>query len=189
MALVDAEGPEAFSFRTLAARLGCQAMSIYHYFPSKAHLFEALVDQLIDEAMGFDCAGTWQDQLRAAALSYRRMALAHPGMYLYFSTFRLNSRKGMGFLERLLRILEEAGLPDEARARHFRILGHYLVGACLDDVLRGPASSQPLGFEEARQTFPALMAVGPHFVADRQRDTFDAGIALLTAAMERDIRA
>lgn len=187
MALVDADGPEAFSFRTLAAGLGCQAMSIYHYFPSKAHLFEALVDVLIAEAMAYEDLGNWQTRLRAAAQAYRRMALRHPGMFLYFASFRLNSRAGLGFLERMLRILQDAGLPPEPRARHFRILGHYLMGACLGDAVRGPASSHPVPFEEARQAFPGLMAVGPHLVADRQGETFLAGLSLLIQAIERDV--
>ena len=42
MALVDEGGIDALSFRTLAARLRCQAMSLYHYYPSKQHLIDAL---------------------------------------------------------------------------------------------------------------------------------------------------
>jgi AcrR family transcriptional regulator len=44
LALIDEQGLAAFSTRKLGERLGCQAMSIYHHFPSKQHLLDALVD-------------------------------------------------------------------------------------------------------------------------------------------------
>lgn len=187
MTLIDADGLEAFSFRILAARLGCQAMSIYHYFPSKAHLCEALVDVLIAEAMDYPDTGPWPDRLRAAAGAYRKMAQRHPGMFMYFSSFRLNNRAGLDFLERTLAILAAAGLEPQAQARHFRILGHYLVGACLDEVVKGPSATHPVPFEEARLAYPGLMAVGPYFAGDRQKATFEAGIDLLIAGIEADL--
>jgi AcrR family transcriptional regulator len=191
IALIDSEGLESFSFRMLAARLGCQAMSIYHYFPSKAHLFEALVDILIAEAVDYPEAGTWQDRMRAAAGAYRKMALRHPGFFLYFGTFRLNNRSGLGFLERILRIFEASGLAAEHRARHFRIMGYYLVGACIDETIgyaKGPSATNPVPFEEARRDFPAIMAVGPYFGVERHKQTFDAGIDILIAGIEADLK-
>ena len=50
MALVDREGLEALSTRRLGDELGCEAMSIYHHFPSKAYLMDALVDMMLTDA-------------------------------------------------------------------------------------------------------------------------------------------
>ncbi len=50
MALVDREGLPALSTRRLGDELGCEAMSIYHHFPNKAHLMDALVDLMLAEA-------------------------------------------------------------------------------------------------------------------------------------------
>src|SRR4051812_19892706 len=47
MALVDRDGLQALSTRRLGDELGCEAMSIYHHFPSKAHLMDALVDLML----------------------------------------------------------------------------------------------------------------------------------------------
>src|SRR5881394_2667146 len=47
LALIHDDGLAAFSTRKLGERLGCEAMSIYHHFPSKQHLLDALVDQAI----------------------------------------------------------------------------------------------------------------------------------------------
>src|SRR6185312_16366207 len=42
LGLVDAEGLEALTMRRLAARLGCEAMSLYHHVRDKADLLDAL---------------------------------------------------------------------------------------------------------------------------------------------------
>ena len=46
-ALVADEGLAALSTRKLGERLRCQAMSIYHHFPGKHHLLDAMVDHAI----------------------------------------------------------------------------------------------------------------------------------------------
>src|SRR5690242_9894008 len=50
MALVDREGLDALSTRRLGEELGCEAMSIYHHFPNKAHLMDALIDLTLADA-------------------------------------------------------------------------------------------------------------------------------------------
>jgi hypothetical protein len=119
------------------------------------------------------------------------VALNHPGFFLFFGTFRLNNRTGLGFLDRILKIYEATGLDAEARARHFRILGYYVVGALIDETMgyaRGPSAIAPVPEDEARRDFPAITAVGPYFGTDRHKLTFDAGIAILIGAIEAEIR-
>ncbi len=47
LALIEREGMEAFSMRRLGQALGCEAMSLYNHFPSKAHVLDALVDRVL----------------------------------------------------------------------------------------------------------------------------------------------
>jgi hypothetical protein len=122
------------------------------------------------------------------------MALNHRGFFLYFATFRLNNRAGLTYLECLLQIYEATGLDEATRACHFRMLRRFLVGSCLEETtspargaLAGPSSAEPVPFEVARRDFPALMAVGPYFGADRQGASFTAGIDLLIRAIEADL--
>ncbi len=191
LALIDAEGLDAFSFRTLAAQLGCQAMSIYHYFPSKAHLYEALVDICLADAVDYPESGDWAVRIRAATQAYRRMALGHPKFFLFIATFRLNNQAGMGFLNRILKIYAETGLTTEAQARHFRIMGYFLVGAMIDETMgyaKGPSSVNPVPFSDAQRDYPAITAVGPYFGTDRHKRTFDAGIDALIDAIRAEVR-
>jgi len=45
--LVQRHGLAALSTRRLGTQLRCEAMSIYHHFPSKGHLLDAMVDHAI----------------------------------------------------------------------------------------------------------------------------------------------
>jgi AcrR family transcriptional regulator len=188
LALVDAEGIEAFSFRKLAALLSCQAMSLYHYFPSKQHLFEALVDRLLGEAGAFPETGEWQGRYREAGRAWREMALAHPGFYPYLAQFRLNHAPGLALIDRHLRILAAAGLAPKAQARHYRTFFSFVNGACLDEVTgpQTPAATAPMPVAEAAAAFPGLMAVAPFFAPDRRASSFDYGLDLLIRAIETE---
>jgi len=189
LSLIDSEGLEGFSFRTLAARLSCKAMSLYHYYPSKAHLFEALIDICIAEIVPPSADG-WRERIRVFAQAFRQIALRHPGFYIYFATFRMNNRAGLGLLNQILKAFEETGLPAELRARHFRAMGYFLAGAGIEEALgydRGPSSVNPVSDAEVARLFPAILAVGPYFAPKYRDMTFDAGLDALLDAIAADI--
>src|SRR5882757_10207282 len=73
--LIEAEGLAAFSTRKLAAKLGYEAMSIYHYFPGKGHLMDALVNRVVLDELTVLTPGGWRAQLEKAAWEWRAMAL------------------------------------------------------------------------------------------------------------------
>src|SRR6478609_8580076 len=81
MDLVERHGLPGLTTRRLGAALGCEAMSIYHHFPSKQHLLDALVEHALSSV---DVPGPARDateaqaQLRHAMHSYRAMARRWP---------------------------------------------------------------------------------------------------------------
>jgi TetR/AcrR family tetracycline transcriptional repressor len=68
--LLDGEGLDALSLRTLAGRLGVQAPTLYWHIGSKAELLDALADAIMDEAiLAVPVSGpttTWADWLLTA---------------------------------------------------------------------------------------------------------------------------
>ncbi|MEW2548858.1 TetR/AcrR family transcriptional regulator [Streptomyces sp. NPDC047002] len=91
--LLDAEGPEKFSMRRLAAELGVTAMSLYWYVDTKDDLLELSLDHVFgevsvpageegEEGEGAGAAGGggagWPERLRALAASYRSVFVRHP---------------------------------------------------------------------------------------------------------------
>lgn len=182
LALVASDGLEGFSLRKLAEELGCQAMSLYHHFPSKAHLLDALVDRLVG---GLEPPPQEQEPMQrlvAFAEAWRGLARAHPRFFPFLAMHRLNSAVGVAFLEEVMRTLQQAGFSPEASARLFRAVNYYLVGAGLDEAAgyaNGPGSMAPVDDAELAEKFPLIAAAGRYFTPEEFDRTFDFGLQRL----------
>lgn len=182
LALVDAEGLEGFSFRVLAGRLHCEAMSLYHYFPSKAHLFDAMLEVCIKELRWPDTDQPWRTQLTLLAREFRQLALHHPGFFLYFAIHRLNTPAGLQMIESILRVFEATGLDPGTRARCFRSFGYYLTGAGIDEAMgysRGPSAAEPVPGDAIARDFPRVAMAGEYFSPEHHVETFESGLKSL----------
>ncbi|NGY03732.1 TetR/AcrR family transcriptional regulator [Solimonas terrae] len=181
LALIDDEGLDGFSTRKLGQRLGCEAMSIYHHYPSKAHLFDALVDRIVGmaeiPAQGLDPI----ERIAALARGWRAMALRHPRFYPLLSVHRMNSAIGVGYLEAVLRAFDDAGLDRETAARMFRVMGYFLAGAALDEIsgyAKGPSSMEPVSDTQLARDFPHIASAGAFFSPANFDKTFEFGLRL-----------
>ncbi len=182
LALIDREGLEAFSMRRLGQALGCEAMSLYHHFPSKAHVLDALVDRVlagipIPERRLSPGARLWR-----LAHAWRAMARQHPKLYAFIALHRWNSATGVALLGQLLACFQAAGLDDEAAARGLRVLGYYMLGATLDEIDgygQGRSSLEPLDEQTLAARFPAVAAAGRWFVPAQFDATFELGLRLV----------
>ncbi len=190
--LIEREGLEKFSTRRLATALGCEAMSIYHYFPSKAHLMDALLDRMLSTIEWPEPDLPWRERLRQSLLAYRAMAHRYPRFFQFAALHRHNTRRGLSMLERLLEQIREGGFDYEATARIFRALGYYVVGAALDETsgyAKGPSAVEPASDAEVTQDFPLVSAVNPYFKPDQLQATFDLGLDILLDGIEEMARA
>lgn len=189
MALVDREGLEALSTRRLGDELGCEAMSIYHHFPSKAYLMDALVDMMLTEArVELLPEWSWLERLRRTAHGFRAMALKHPKFFSYFAVHRLNTPSGVAYIDGIVGILRAAGFPDRDAATYFRTIGYYLTGAALDETAgyaKGPSAAEPVSEATIAAEFKNLAAAAPSFRPANFQATFETGLEMLLAEIER----
>jgi len=192
MALVDREGLDALSTRRLGEELGCEAMSIYHHFPNKAHLMDALVDMMLAEArVPLADEWNWLERLRRSAHGFRAMALKHPKFFPFFAVHRLNTSAGAAFVDGLIGIFRSAGFSDREAATYFRELGYYLTGAALDETAgyaRGPSAAEPVSNATIDTDFKNLAAAARYFQPDHFQATFETGLEILLAGIERSHR-
>jgi AcrR family transcriptional regulator len=193
LALIEDEGMAAFSTRKLAAKLGCEAMSIYHYFPSKGHLMDALVDRVIGEDMTVLAPGRahWRRQLEDSAREWRAMALRRPSFFSYLALHRLNTPTALRWLNGIIAVFRDIGVGDEWAARMFRALGYYLTGAMLDETAgysRGPSTVEPLAEHAMAERYPAVVAAGRWFARDQHEKTFYDGLSVFLDALERELK-
>ena len=189
MALVDRDGLEALSTRRLGEALGCEAMSIYHHFPSKAHLMDALIDLMLAEArIELLPEWSWLERLRRTAHGFRAMALKHPKFFPYFAVHRLNTPSGIAYIDGIIGMLRAAGFSDRDAATHFRIIGYYLTGAALDETsgyAQGPSAAEPVSNDTIAADFRNLAAAAPFFQSGHFQATFETGLEMLLAEIER----
>jgi AcrR family transcriptional regulator len=193
MALIDREGLDQLSFRRLAADLGCEAMSIYHHVPSKAHLMDALIDIMLAEIVVPKAADVpnWLERMRLTAYSFRAMALKHPDFFPFFAVHRLNTLRGVAFIDAVIGILRTAGFSDSDAARYFREIGYYLTGAALDETAgyaRGPSAAEPVSSEVIGASFRHLDAAAPFFQPQHFQETFETGLEILLDGIGRAVR-
>lgn len=184
-------GLAALSTRRLGQRLGCEAMSIYHHFPSKQHLLDALVDHALQSIGPPDAEVGTVEQLRQALHDWRAMAHRWPALFPLVAVHRLNTPTGVAFIEAMLGLVRQVVPDDELAARHFRILGYYLMGSCLDETAgyaKGPSAADPVSGDYIAAHCPRLMASGAYFQRPHWDRTFDMGLESLLEAAVRDGR-
>jgi len=188
-ALTAADGLAALSTRRLAERLGVEAMSIYHHFPSKHHLLDAMVDAAIASIEPPPPGLPPLERLRFAAHAYREMARRHAALFPLVAVHRLNTPTGVRFIESILALVQ-AAVPDAERAaRHFRVLGYYLMGAGLDETAgyaKGPTAAEPVDDEFIARECPRLAASARWFQRSQWDATFELGLEAILAAIAQD---
>ncbi len=101
---------------------------------------------------------------------------------------RLNTFAGVAFIDGIIGILREAGFSDRDAATHFRTIGYYLTGAALDETAgyaKGPSAAEPVSDETIAASFKNLAAAAPFFQPEHFQATFEAGLEMLLAEIER----
>lgn len=85
LALIEAQGEEGLSMRTLAAELGVSANALYRYYPTKADLSHALADEagrlLLAQIQAETAGRTGLDTIASSCLAYLRFARSRPHLY------------------------------------------------------------------------------------------------------------
>jgi len=192
LAVVEEEGLAAFSTRKLGERLGCEAMSIYHHFPSKQHLLDALVEHAIATVEVPEPGPDGEARLRRTLESYRAMAHRWPALFPLVAVHRFNMPAGIRFIESLLRVLHWKMQDPELTARHFRAMGYFLIGACLEETAgyaKGPSAAEPVDDEFLAREAPHLAMMARYFAPSEWQQTWQLGVDALIARGNADADA
>jgi AcrR family transcriptional regulator len=183
--VIDREGLEEFSTRKLGRALGCEAMAIYWYYPSKEALLDAVVDLLVS-GIAPSLSGPerdWVEALRRIAHAYRGLAHAHPRAFPLLATRRFATPGTYAFLEQLFEMGHAQGLPDRTIARFFRAVAGYCSGVALDELAGSRATGDDDGDDAS--AFPRVAAVTRWLEPRYDEETFDFGLEILLDALAR----
>jgi AcrR family transcriptional regulator len=184
--LIDQHGLEEFSTRKLGRELGCEAMALYWYYPSKDALLDAVVDELM-ESVKLDAgegARDWVRALRDLAHAYRRVAHEHPKAFPLLATRRFASERTYAFLDRLFELARRQGIDDRTAARFYRVVSSYCNGFALNE-LAAPRGQQDPTTAPLRRKFARVAAVSTWLEPKYLDEMFEFGLELQLDALVR----
>lgn len=188
LAVIDEAGLDKLSLRALAARLGCEAMSLYHHVRHKGDLLDAVMDLLLREwEMPARGSASPRVLMLKVADSYRGIARRHPRAFVLLTNRRFNTPAALAALEHVLGILMDAGLNARQAARAFRMVGYFLNGMGLAETAVLAIGEEPrpsVMVDDAPADFPATMAAARWLGPEGLDATYKAGMeALLDATL------
>ena len=135
LALLEREGPTAFSMRRLGTELGVEAMALYKHFPSRTAIVDAALALVLAE-LGPPVAGSgpWQEELRRWGRELRAVALRHPRIFPLLVTSGLDSPGALPYAAAMTAVLERAGFHHQQVVDSMRALFGFVIGFVLWDV-------------------------------------------------------
>lgn len=186
--LVDQEGADALSMRTLAQRLESGTATLYRHFANRAEVVAHVIDAVFGEIeleAGKLAPGTWQEALRLLARSMFAVLSRHPGVAQLLVGCVPRGPNAMAQRERSLTILLGSGLRPELAARAYATLARYVLGFAIQLVADGETSGTEDGdafraLDPAR--FPATRAVADALPV-RLEDELSFGLDLMIAGL------
>ncbi|MEV7595979.1 TetR/AcrR family transcriptional regulator C-terminal domain-containing protein [Kitasatospora sp. NPDC089797] len=150
LALADRDGIGALTMRRLGAELDVEAMTLYHYVPSKDALLDGLVERVFTQALPSPdpAAGPtdWRTLLRSYAVSLRAALLRHPGVLPLAASRPAVTPATLDTVERGLSALTTAGFPlgtavHALNTLSLLVLGHTAAEAARPAAPEGSAGS------------------------------------------------
>lgn len=170
IALIDDEGLDALTMRSLADRLEVVPMALYRHVRNKDDLIDGVLDRAAAEVrLPTDDLG-WRDGLAALARSIRDTMLRHPAV-----AARVIDRPSLGpasiqIGEYGMGLLRDAGFDDRVAEQGLNLVVAYALGFVALEVPRLPSSGVALDDAGLADLYDALPADEfPHTAAVRPR--------------------
>ncbi|GAA1531971.1 TetR/AcrR family transcriptional regulator [Brevibacterium picturae] len=160
-ALVDDEGAESLSMRTLAARVDRQVSSLYNHVSGRTELIELMRARIVEgidvSSFTSDESGaghSWAVALESWARSYLRAFAAHPNLIRLLATTEIRDLSTYGMYDVVIAGLHRGGWPEGRTIAVMRTVEAHVLGSALDIVAPGDLVTQ----DSAGDQFPAVRA-------------------------------
>jgi TetR/AcrR family transcriptional regulator, tetracycline repressor protein len=193
--LVDEEGADALSMRSLAQRMDSGTATLYRHFANRAELVSQVID-LVYGSVEVDIerlrAMHWQGALKVAAQTMFDALREHANVApLFVGQFPVGPY-AMVQRERLIALLLDSGFAPKLAARSYATLSHYVLGfvAQLDGRTTATGDSRlPAEFGGLdRDLFPATSTVAKHLPVPLE-DEFEFGLDLIIGGLSQLVGA
>ena len=211
LTLIDRDGAQGLSMRSLAKEQGGVPMALYRYVHGRGDLLEAVVSLLL-EGVRHDLDGElartcWQGYLQTLATSVRRIAVEHPFAFPLVATRHPSAPwlrpplRSLELVEDFLETLKGHGFPDQHIIATYRAFSSFLLGQLLLESASRGAQTSPVGvaFDEGDaqvpnqdgrvdlSTKPEVARLRPLLSEDHSDDEFEIGLEKLLDRLEMDL--
>jgi len=131
--LADDVGMNAFTIRRLASALSVGPMTIYHYFPNKEAIIDAMVDAVYAQVALPPTDEEWTDAIRVRCISAREVLKQHPWAPPYMVSRTSPGPATLRHHDALLDCLRRGGLSLQMTGHAYAILDSFLHGFALEE--------------------------------------------------------
>jgi TetR/AcrR family tetracycline transcriptional repressor len=142
--------------RRLAESLGVMPNALYTYFPDKAAILDAVLDDLLGDVERPGSRVSWRRGLAAMMSSYRRLLLGQPGLIALSVSRPMMGPSALSLREDMLTLLRRGGLDDAAAVNAFLALFAYTTGFVAFEAARVPGERDAKQRAAARSLYLAL---------------------------------
>jgi TetR/AcrR family tetracycline transcriptional repressor len=174
--LIDRDGPEALTMRSLAGALGVEAMSLYRHVDSKEALLDGVAEQLMSEIEPRGVSSDWAVAVRGYASSVRGLARNHPRAYALVALRAPDSPGALRPVEDLLASLRAAGFTPARAVAAYRTVAAYTRGYVLAEIAGLSLDEGALAAQAADERFPTIRALGRQLTSEPSQGGFRAGL-------------
>jgi AcrR family transcriptional regulator len=186
MALIDRDGAEALTMRSLAAELGVEAMSLYRHVDSKEALLDGVAEQLMGEIEPRGVSSDWAEAVRGFASSVRGLAREHPQAFTLLGMRALASASALQPVEDLLASLRAGGFTPARAVAAYRAVAAFTRGYALSEVAGFALDEGSLGADTLGDRFPTIRALSRHLASEPNQGSFRAGIELIISGLSAE---
>ncbi|MFG2958715.1 TetR/AcrR family transcriptional regulator C-terminal domain-containing protein [Streptomyces sp. NPDC048291] len=191
--IVDEDGADALSMRTLAQRLGSGTATLYRHFDNRAALVAHVVDRMFgavrlngDELLAMG----WQQALRTVAHTmFDALARHRNAARLMVEQIPLGPN-AMALREHCVAVLLDSGFPPRTAAHAYATLARYVLGFAIQVNGHGGAGEPHEAHLSAvfqgvdPELFPATVTVAGSMPVPIE-DEFSFGLELLLSGLAR----
>jgi TetR/AcrR family tetracycline transcriptional repressor len=126
--------------RRLASALGVMPNALYTYFPDKAAILDAVLDDLLGDVKRPRSRMTWRDGLVSQMSSYRRLLLTQPGLIELTVSQPMLGPNALRVREDMLTQLRRGAFDDADAVTAFLALFAYTTGFVTFETARVPGA-------------------------------------------------
>jgi AcrR family transcriptional regulator len=184
-AIVDEDGVEALSMRTLAERLDSGTATLYRHFKSRAQLIAHVIDAVLGaadiDAVAAREMPSWRQAVESVARTSFEVFRAHPEVARLLAERIPMGPNAMRQREAMLAVLLGAGFSSELAAQAYATVARFVLGFAIqlgerptDDEAELPETWRA----QDPQSYPATVAVADHLPVGLERE-FSLGLELI----------